>query len=493
MLDLEQQKLLQTLLERLSPEQRIWLAGYIQGLTGRLPDAAGAGGASNKPEVHIFYATETGNSKGLSLSLMKALKGAGFKAKNNPVNRLKAQDIPKEGFSIFLASTHGEGDPPESAVKFFESVRGAADGSLAGLQFAALGLGDKSYQIFCGAATELEKELIRLGGKAFQEIALFDVDYAAHTPKWISQTVDALNKIVGDTGTSGVSLPSFAPTPDVRTGKGYTRLEPVSGRVKQIVNLNDIDSRKQTYHIEIAYDDDVPYSCGDAAGIILPLDADGQEQTPRLYSIASAPSMHENEVHMTVALATYRKEDGGTGYGVCSKYLSEMKEGDALDFYIHQNQMFRLPPDDTDIIMIGPGTGVAPFRSFVYERAERGASGRNWLFFGDQHAHCDFLYQAEWQEHVATETLHRISLAFSRDQEQKVYVQDKMRECAKDLMEWIEGGARIYVCGAKEPMSRDVEKTLIDIIAGEKSLSPEAAADYLADMAEADRYLKDVY
>lgn len=492
MLDSEQQKLLQTLLDRLSPEQKIWLAGYVQGLTGRLPEPAGSAVASNKPEVHIFYATETGNSKGLSLSLMKALKGAGFKAKNNPVNRLKASDIPKDGFSIFLASTHGEGDPPESAVKFFESVRGAADGSLSGLQFATLGLGDKSYQIFCGAATELEKELIRLGGTAFQEIALFDVDYAAHTPKWVSQTVDVLNTIVGDTGPS-TSASTFADTPDVRTGKGYTRLEPVSGRIKHIVNLNDIDSNKQTYHIEIAYEDAVPYSCGDAAGIILPLDADGKEQTPRLYSIASSPSLHENEVHLTVALSTYKKEDGSIGYGVCSKYLADMKEGDALQFYIHQNQMFRLPPDDTDIIMIGPGTGVAPFRSFVYERSERGASGRNWLFFGDQHAHCDFLYQAEWQEHLATDTLHKIDLAFSRDYDHKVYVQHKMKERSKDLMEWIEGGARIYVCGAKDPMSHDVEKTLIEIIAEQKSLSPEAAADYLADMEEAERYLKDVY
>ncbi len=492
MLNNEQQRLLQTLLDGLTPEQKIWLAGYVQGLTGRLPDGAGAAASSNKPEVHIFYATETGNSKALSLSLMKAVKGAGFKVKSNPVNRMKFSDIPKSGFSIFLASTHGEGDPPESAVKFFESVRGAPDGALAGLQFAALGLGDKSYQIFCGAATELEKELTRLGGTAIQEIALFDVDYAAHTPKWISQTVETLNKLSGDTGAS-VSAVSLAEPSEVRTGKGYTRLEPVAGRIKHIVNLNDIDSKKQTYHIEIAYDDAVPYSCGDAAGIILPLDAEGKEQTPRLYSIASAPSAHEGEVHLTVALASYKKEDGSLGFGVCSKYLADMKEGDALQFYIHQNQMFRLPPDDTDIIMIGPGTGVAPFRSFVFERAERGASGRNWLFFGDQHAHCDFLYQAEWQEFLATDALHKIDLAFSRDTDHKVYVQHKMKERAKELMEWIEGGARIYVCGAKDPMSHDVEKTLIEIIAAQKSLSPEAAADYLADMGEADRYLKDVY
>jgi sulfite reductase (NADPH) flavoprotein alpha-component len=177
-------------------------------------------------------------------------------------------------------------------VKFFESVRGAADGSLSGLQFAALGLGDKSYQIFCGAAVELEKELIRLGGKTFQEIALFDVDYAAHTPKWVSQTVETLNKVVGDTAQATTA--SFAEAPTIRTGKGYTRLEPVPGRIKHIVNLNDIDSRKQTYHIEIAYDDSVPYSCGDAAGIILPLDAEGKEpNTPALFDCFR--SLHARE------------------------------------------------------------------------------------------------------------------------------------------------------------------------------------------------------
>lgn len=475
-----------------SHEQKIWLAGYMSGQVG-----AGAGateGDSLKPAVMIYYATETGNSKGLSLQMMKAIKAAGYKVKNSAVNRVKAKDIDPSAFAIFIASTHGEGDPPESAVPFFNEMRGAKDGLLKGLNYAVAGLGDSSYEIFCGAASDLDKELVRLGASAFQDAALFDVDYASHTPSWIENTVKAMNALIGASAPAGAAVATaIADEQIVRTGKGYTRLEPVVGRVKHIVNLNDIDSAKDTYHIEIEYEDEIFYSCGDAAGIIVPEDQNGGDPSPRLYSIASSPSYHEGEVHLTVALAKYKNDDGSMGYGIYSKYLADLKEGDEVTFYIHQNQMFNLPGDDKDIIMIGPGTGIAPFRSFVYERNERGASGRNWLFFGDQHMHCDFLYQAEWQEHLATDALSRIDLAFSRDQDHKIYVQDRLRASAKDLIEWIDGGAIVYVCGSKDPMSKDVDAALIEIIAQEKSMSAEGAADFLADMVERDRYLKDVY
>lgn len=497
MLSKEQQSLLEQLLSTASYEQKIWLAGYMQGQIGAVaaPAAAiAAAPAVKKPNVIIYYATETGNAKGLSLQMMKAVKAAGFKVKNAAVNRVKVKDINTDDIAIFLCSTHGEGDPPESAVPFFNAVKEASDGSLKGLRYAVAGLGDSSYEIFCGFATDLDKELQRLGGKKCQDNALFDVDYASHTPAWIKNTVQMLDDLTG----APVSAPGAAPLvahdeQEIRTGKGYTRLEPVTGTIKHIVNLNDIDSDKETYHIEIAYDDDITYGCGDAAGIIVPEEKNGGDPAPRLYSIASSPSFHEGEVHLTVALAKHKKEDGTVGYGIYSKYLAELKEGDEIVFYIHQNQIFNLPSDNTDIIMIGPGTGVAPFRSFVYERSERGAEGRNWLFFGDRHMHCDFLYQAEWQEHLATEALHRIDLAFSRDQEEKIYVQDRLKERAADIVAWLDGGAALYVCGSKDPMSKDVEQALIDILAKQKSLTANDAADLLADLEESGRYLKDVY
>jgi len=462
---------------------------------GQLEGMGTLGMPSSRParaNVHVYFATETGNSKALSLTVMKALKLAGFKTKATAVNRLKPEDLKKDDFAIFLISTHGEGDPPESAMKFFKQIKDAPDQLLAGLSYGVLGLGDSSYEIYCGAAADFDKELKRLGAERFVSPALLDVDYSADATAWIDKAVaelDALNKHSDVTDV----IASSDITPAVKIGRGYTRLDPVTGTVKDIVNLNDRGSLKETYHIEIAYDDaEVSYTPGDAAGIILS-DPKGAKETPRLYSIASSPSFHSGEIHLTVALATYAKEDGSKGFGLASGYLSNKKEGDTITFYIGQNLVFNLPNDSQDVIMIGPGTGIAPFRSFIYERADRGASGRNWLFFGDHHAHCDFLYQSEWQEHLAMGNLDRLDLAFSRDQENKIYVQDRMIEQAKELMVWIETGAIVYLCGCKDPMSHDVEKTLIQIIAEQKAIALEDAEDYLAELEEKGRYLKDVY
>jgi sulfite reductase (NADPH) flavoprotein alpha-component len=281
--------------------------------------------------------------------------------------------------------------------------------------------------------------------------------------------------------------------PKIFTGKGYSRLEPVTGYITDIINMNDIDSNKQTYHIEITCEDTIVYTPGDAIGIVLPRDEKGQEITPRLYSIASAPSFHKNQIHLTVALATYVNDKNEMGYGMTSSYLANRQLNDKINFYVHQNHLFNLPSDDQNIIMIGPGTGIAPFRSFIYERLELGHTGRNWLFFGHQYAHCDFLYQAEWQEHLATGVLHSIDLAFSRDQDSKIYVQHRLQEKAKDVFSWLEEGAAIYICGAKDPMSKDVEQRLIDIIATQKSFSQEQSKEYLANLEEQNRYVKDVY
>ncbi len=494
MLIKNQQKLLEQLLSSVNHEQKIWLAGYMQGQIETL-NANTTTGIPNikKPPAIIYFATETGNAKGLSLQVMKAIKAAGYKVKASAVNRLKIKDIKPDTMTIFIVSTHGEGDPPESALPFFEDLHNADDGQLNGLNYAVAGLGDTSYELFCGAATKMDKELQRLGGKPFQAPLLFDVDYATHTSEWIEQTVKSINDLVGANTSVAEETLSLEEELIIRTGKGYTRLEPVKGVVKHIVCLNDIDSTQQTFHIEIEYEDDIIYTCGDAAGVMLPDKDHNSDNTPRLYSISSSPSYHEGEIHLTVALATHENEDGSMGYGTYSRYLADRQEGDEIEFYIHQNQIFNLAADNKDIIMIGPGTGIAPFRSFIYERSERGAVGRNWLFFGAQHMHCDFLYQTEWQEHLATETLHKIDLAFSRDQTHKIYVQDRLKEKAKEIMEWIDNGAILYLCGTRDPMSKDIDQVLIDIIAAQKSLSPEEATNFVADLEENDRYLKDVY
>jgi sulfite reductase (NADPH) flavoprotein alpha-component len=214
--------------------------------------------------------------------------------------------------------------------------------------------------------------------------------------------------------------------------------------------------------------------------------------TPRLYSISSSPEAHEGEVHITVARDKFLVNEE-VKFGLCSDALSQWAGDSSIHFYIHKNDQFRLPADDKDVIMIGPGTGIAPFRSFLAHRDATGAEGRNWLFFGDQHFQSDFLYQSEIQSWLSTGVLTKVNTAFSRDQKEKVYVQHKMQKHAKELFGWLEEGAHVYVCGAKEPMSVDVENTLLQIIAQEGGLTKEAAEEYVSRLKEEGRYLKDVY
>ena len=214
---------------------------------------------------------------------------------------------------------------------------------------------------------------------------------------------------------------------------------------------------------------------------------------PRLYSIASSPKAVGEEVHLTVAVVDYEAH-GSAHWGAASSLLAATAEDGRLPVFIEPNERFRLPADDSrDIIMIGPGTGVAPFRAFVQERRESGAAGRNWLFFGNRHFASDFLYQVEWQQALQDGSLHRLDLAFSRDSEQKTYIQQRLRERGAELHAWLEGGAHIYVCGDSKHMARDVHAALVDVIAAHGGHSAEAAQAWLGELLQQGRYARDVY
>ena len=186
--------------------------------------------------------------------------------------------------------------------------------------------------------------------------------------------------------------------------------------------------------------------------------------------------------------------EGYTRSGAASGHLSRLAEGEHVRIFIEENTRFRLPTDPArDIIMIGPGTGVAPFRAFVQERATQGASGRNWLFFGNPHFDSDFLYQTEWQAALRDGQLHRLDLAFSRDQEQKVYVQHRLLEQAAELYAWIQGGAHVYVCGDANHMAKDVHQALQQIARQEGGLDATQAKHWLEELASQGRYARDVY
>lgn len=214
----------------------------------------------------------------------------------------------------------------------------------------------------------------------------------------------------------------------------------------------------------------------------------------RLYSIASSSKSFPDEVHLTVRTVRYEAR-GRERYGVCSVHLAERIEaGDSLPVYIQHNPNFKLPENpDAPIIMIGPGTGVAPFRSFLGEREETGAQGKTWLFYGDQHFLTDFLYQTEWQRWLKDGVLTKMDVAFSRDTEHKVYVQHRMLENSKELYQWLQEGAVIYVCGDEKKMAHDVHGALATILEQEGGLTSEQASEYLTRLQQEKRYQRDVY
>ncbi len=215
--------------------------------------------------------------------------------------------------------------------------------------------------------------------------------------------------------------------------------------------------------------------------------------SPRLYSIASSRRAVDDEAHLTVAVVDY-EHDGERRRGAASSQLAALAAGTPVRAYVEPNPRFRLPADGArDVIMIGPGTGVAPFRGFVQQRVADGARGRSWLLFGGRHLERDFLYQAEWLDALKKKHLHRLDVAFSRDQAAKLYVQHRLREHGAELFRWLDGGAHLYVCGDAERMAPDVHAALLEIVATHGGRTPEQAQEYVAGLVAQKRYARDVY
>ena len=213
---------------------------------------------------------------------------------------------------------------------------------------------------------------------------------------------------------------------------------------------------------------------------------------PRLYSIASSIKAHEEQVHLTVAVVRYDTH-GRKREGVCSSYLAD-RVGASIPSYFHPNKNFKLPQDgNVPIIMVGPGTGIAPFRAFIEERRAVGSTGKNWLFFGDRSSKTDYLYGEEWQKYRSDGLLTELDLAWSRDQAEKEYVQHKMLTKGRELFAWLQEGANFYVCGDASRMAKDVDLALRQIAATEGGMSEEDAAKWVKSLQKEKRYLKDVY
>ena len=539
------------LIKDFSRDEIIWTNGYLAGILAnnqenKLPEVA----KINLVKPTIIYGTETGNAKKLATQLQSIFKKNKVQSKVVDAFQYPLEKIEKEEFIIFIISTQGDGDLPQNAQKFYDNLSNL-NSNLASTKYAVLGLGDTSYPFFCKSGEEIDELFHRLGANRAISLVKTDIDYQPIADEWFAQILN----LVQNSGQSVLS--SETKISDVSHKKNY------EGIVKHKVILNDKGSNKETYHIEIALDEQVDYEPGDALGIYPKnnpietskiarfFDAESRYKelelkniralskksieafsqlfkieikeekidlidvlnryelqnttvnfdavlellhsvAPRLYSISSSTEAHENEIHLTVSLDTFEIEEQQKT-GLCSQFLADFEVNHSIEFYIHKNKNFKLPTDDEAIIMIGPGTGIAPFRSFLAHRDATGSEGKNWLFFGEQHFVSDFYYQTEIQEWLSTGVLQKLDTAFSRDQKQKIYVQNRVKEQAKEILEWIDNGAYLYVCGQKNGMSTDVENTLVEIIATEKDIDTETAKNYLEKLEEEGRYQKDVY
>ena len=558
---------LNTLLELINTstnDELIWINGYLNGILSKqkteesLPEVK-----KGINKITITYGTETGNSKRLATTFAAKAKRHGIHAKVQSLDQYRLNDLTKEEYFLAVISTHGDGEPPAAAKKFYDHVHQNGF-KLSKLKYSVLALGDTSYPLFCKAGEDVDEQLNKLGANRIAPLQKCDLDYEAEADEWFNRVIHSLNE-----STQGVQKTDSVPAIKKSSGKKiYT------GKILSHINLNDIDSSKQTFHIEIE-SEDVQYAPGDSIGIIpenkkelveriisitgiegktnidykdelisvddllqkklniinLPervvkkyativqqeipatkidlidllkiypvRDAEQfteilkqlEPTTPRLYSISSSPEMHPGEVHITVAKNCFTINNE-IKYGLASEFLSLLNHNNELNFYVHPNNQFRLPEEDKNVIMIGPGTGIAPFRAFISQRDATGAQGKNWLFFGDQHFTSDFLYQTEIQNWVETNILTKVDTAFSRDQEVKIYVQHKMLQKGAEFFEWLQAGSYVYVCGAKDPMSTDVEKAVLKIIELFGERSKQEAEKYLFDLKEEGRYITDVY
>ncbi|KUG13396.1 diflavin oxidoreductase [Elizabethkingia miricola] len=560
-------KVLKEISSGFSRDEAIWASGYLAGLAGTsaavadLPPQQTTHTTAVK-KITLVYGTETGNSKKLATELAGVAKKKGIQVKLGDLSQYKPKDLAKEEYFFVVISTQGEGEPPILAKKFYEYIH-ENELNLSNIKFGVLALGDSTYPQFCKTGEDVDTRFEVLGAERIIPLKRCDIDYEEDAHKWLDHIFEVVqNK---EAGTSQAT-----PTKATSGRKKY------QGKVSAIINLNDITSDKETYHIEIETEEPIAYRPGDALGVIpfnpksvvkeiigltgiepekqiqtARVNASAEEllhqhlnisyllkttvaqyaqitghdipetrlslldllriypvknaeefedvikaltvQAPRLYSVSSSPEVHgDSEIHITVAKSEFLINDKKQN-GLCSGFLSEFEEDGAIEFYIQEAKHFKLPETAKDVIMIGPGTGIAPFRSFLWERDATGAEGRNWLFFGDRSFVSDFLYQSEFQDFLKTGALTNLDLAFSRDTAEKVYVQHRLQQKSSEVFQWLEGGASVYVCGAKEPMSKDVEETLLGIIQHEGKRNEEEAKNYLEELELSGRYAKDVY
>ena len=603
-------------------EQRAYLNGFFAGLYSRGPMTVAQPAHASTPALMpltILFGSQTGTAEGLAKRLAKEAGKQGFAATVYDLAKYPTTQLASAGQLLVVTSTYGDGEPPDNAKAFWESLSSNSAPNLAEVRFSVCALGDTNYPQFCGFGKAVDERLEKLGALRVAPRTDCDLDYEEPFAKWMAgalgamaggheaivrsrrieevESVDprSIRLLTSAATTSGQNcgLKASEPLEALRAVHTYSRSSPFHAPLLTNQRLNAPGSAKDTRHFEFSLEGSgLSYEVGDALGVfptncpklvgeiirtldcpptdpvpgtngstvsleeallshydvtkiqspflkamgartgdveLLKLtspDANGElakflwgreiidlllafpavkwapeefvkllrKLQPRLYSISSSLKAHPGQVHLTTAIVRYQSL-GRARQGVCSTFLAErVSQGAPVPVFVHSNKAFRPPADLTaPMIMVGPGTGIAPFRAFLQERRATGAKGRNWLFFGDQHKATDFLYRDELETFHGAGLLTRLDTAFSRDQTGKVYVQNRMLEHARELFAWLEEGAHFYVCGDAKRMAKDVDAALHEVILRGGGNTEEQAAEYLARLRSERRYQRDVY
>ncbi|WP_318366823.1 NADPH-dependent assimilatory sulfite reductase flavoprotein subunit, partial [Enterobacter sp.] len=529
----EQLARLQAATTDLTPNQLAWVSGYFWGVLNQQPAAAVStpAPAVDVPTITLISASQTGNARRVAEALRDDLLAAKLNVNLVNAGDYKFKQIGQEKLLVVVASTQGEGEPPEEAVALHKFLFSKKAPKLDGAAFAVFGLGDTSYEFFCQSGKDFDSKLAELGAERLLDRVDADVEFQPAASEWRARIVEVLKARVPKESPAQAAVTASGAVNEVHSSP-YTKEAPLVASLSVNQKITGRDSVKDVRHIEIDLGDSgLRYQPGDALGVwyqndpalvkeltellwlkgdesvmvdgktlplaealqwhfeltvntanivenyatlsrsetLLPLVGDKAKLqhyatttpivdmvrfspaqlsadaligllrplTPRLYSIASSQAEVESEVHITVGAVRFDVEGRARAGGASSFLADRVEEEGEVRVFIEHNDNFRLPANpETPVIMIGPGTGIAPFRAFMQQRAADEAPGKNWLFFGNPTFTEDFLYQVEWQRYVKEGVLSRIDLAWSRDQKEKIYVQDKLREQGAELWRW---------------------------------------------------------
>lgn len=558
-----------------STEVRQWINGLLAGQAHR-PSEEPAARTQLDDGPLVLWASQTGNAEDFASRLAERLGNAQLVNMDDvaPADLVAARDV------LVVTSTFGDGGPPDNGAGFWQRLASDEATRLTGVRYAVLGIGDRSYDDFCGYAKAVDTRLADLGAVRLLERADCEAYDDERMRRWADDVTALLNP--GISPSTGSVSTLVRPT---TVAQPFTRARPLIVPLSRNMVLNGPASRKEVR--QFGFDisgHEVSYAAGDSLGVCATNDpamvdawlaatgmpaqhtveVDGAEQplrdalishfdfcrvtpdlvrfiaehsrgakplrapkakldkwligrngldlvqefvvhadpdewrevlvrlTPRSYSISSSPLVSPNEVQLTVSVVRYRGADGGRRGGVCSTFLAD--RASSAPVFLQRSPHFR-PPEDGSVpmIMVGPGTGVAPFRGFLQERRALGHRGHNWLFFGEQHRDQNYYYSDDFEDMARDGLLDRLDLAFSRDQASRVYVQHRMLEQGAELWRWLDDGAHFYVCGDATRMAKDVDAALTTIIERHGGMSHDQAHDYKRELVATKRYVRDVY